>query len=187
MTRDSAAVAALDDRRHHRCPASAAPNAVPPPDDDASPSTANGVATSGSSSNGGGDRSTPKSSSTSTGSSSSRSGSDDDDSGAAVVRPSDALPTPPLHKGAPAAGDRESSGCSNGDGAPTADTSSSIGGRLTFYKGKPSPPQGFRSFSVSNPSRDIASVILLIQHNLTLPLPVRFAAYCTPKASNLLI
>lgn len=150
MTRDSAAVAALDDRR--RCPISAA--------DDVSSLMTNSIATSYSSINGdvgGGDEGcSPKSSSavsTTTSccgrsSSSSRSCSDDDDS-AAVAGLSTAnddscstaiktSPLPLLHKEVISDnnGDKDSSRISNIDDVPTTTTSTSIGGRLTFYKGE---------------------------------------------------
>ncbi|XP_060859919.1 uncharacterized protein LOC132937112 [Metopolophium dirhodum] len=152
MTRDSAAVAALDDRRR-RCPISAASNVV----DDASTLMTNSIAMSGSSSNddvGGGDEggSLKSSSEVSTttsccggSSSSSRSGSDDDDS-AAVTRLATAIddscstsiktPTPPSlhrHMEDDKNGDKDSSSSSHSDEA-AATTPTSIGGRLTFYK-----------------------------------------------------
>uniref|UniRef100_A0A2S2PN09 Protein hairless n=1 Tax=Schizaphis graminum TaxID=13262 RepID=A0A2S2PN09_SCHGA len=154
MTRDSAAVAALDDRRR-RCPISAASNAV----DDASTLMTNSTTTSGSSSNddvGGGDEggSLKSSSEVSTttsccggSSSSSRSGSDDDDS-ATATRLSTTIddscsttiktPTipPSLHKQMEDDnnGDKDSSSSSHNDEAAVSTTPTSIGGRLTFYK-----------------------------------------------------
>ncbi|XP_022180419.1 uncharacterized protein LOC111040718 [Myzus persicae] len=151
MTRDSAAVAALDDRRR-RCPISAASNVV----DDASTLMTNSIAMSGSSSNddvGGGDEggSLKSSSEVSTttsccggSSSSSRSGSDDDDS-ATVTRLTTAIDdscsttikTPPsLHKRMEDDnnGDKESSSSSHSDEAAATTTPTNIGGRLTFYK-----------------------------------------------------
>lgn len=156
MTRDSAAVAALDDRR--RCPISAASNIV----DDTSTLITNSIMTNGLSSNGdvggvdGG--SSPKSSSAvstttsccgGSSSSCSRSGSDDDDStaggrmstaiddGCSTVTKTSLLPS--LHKEEvdDNIADKDSSSSSNSaDGADaTAITTTSIGGRLTFYKG----------------------------------------------------
>ncbi|XP_026820039.1 protein hairless [Rhopalosiphum maidis] len=154
MTRDSAAVAALDDRRR-RCPISAASNVV----DDASTLMTNSTTTSGSSSNddvGGGDEggSLKSSSEVSTttsccggSSSSSRSGSDDDDS-ATVTRLSTAIDdsctttikTPTIPPSLPKQmeddnnGDKDSSSSSHNDEAAVSTTPTSIGGRLTFYK-----------------------------------------------------
>ncbi|XP_025196034.1 protein hairless-like [Melanaphis sacchari] len=155
MTRDSAAVAALDDRRR-RCPISAASNVV----DDASILMTNSITRSGSSSNddvGGGDEggSLKSSSEVSTttsccggsSSSSSRSGSDDDDS-ATVTRLSTAnedscsatIKTPivlqSLHKQIEDdnVGGKDSSSSSRSDEAAAPITPTKIGGRLTFYK-----------------------------------------------------
>ncbi|CAH1733205.1 unnamed protein product [Aphis gossypii] len=156
MTRDSAAVAALDARRR-RCPISAASDVA---DDASTLMTTNGIATSGSSSNddvGGADEggSLKSSSEVSTttsccggsSSSSSRSGSDDDDS-ATVTRLSTTIddgcstpvktPTMPLSSpkqtGDDNNGDRDSSSSTHSDEAAASTTPTSIGGRLTFYK-----------------------------------------------------
>lgn len=137
MTRDLAAVATINDRRH--CPISAVSNVV-----DVSSMITNSIVTSSSSSNGdvgGGDDGSPKSSSAISTSTSCCSGSDDDSS--TITRHStvfdDSCSTTiktsslqVLHKEVDKnIGDTNYSSSNN----IPLNTSTSIEGRLTFYKG----------------------------------------------------